>query len=88
VWPPLFNHVTKGFDDTPAATKGSERMTDLHDRHGYAEARNTPDQNVTKYVVRILPSAMQQTKSLPSLSTEGQCEGKSKNAPRRALQGS
>ena len=69
VWPPLFNHVTKGFDDTPAATKGSERMTELRDRCGYAEARNTPDQNVTKYIVRILPSAMQQTKSLPSLSS-------------------
>ena len=44
-------------------------MTELRDRHGYAEARNTPDQDVTKYVVRILPSAMQQTKTLPSLSS-------------------
>ena len=59
VRPLLFNHVTKGFDDAPAATKGSERMTELCDRHGYAEARNTPDQNVTKYVFRILPSTMQ-----------------------------
>ena len=69
-WPALFAHIPPGNDMVLdiTASKGGLRIADLRNRVGYWEARTAINTSSTKCVLRSLPAAIRQVKTVPALA--------------------